>query len=138
MTERPSVLPRPSLARVVMDQRKTVFAALAMVVASVWLLGPLADWPTALCAAGGVLLGLVNHLATEYWLAKVISSGEEPTRAKIAMSAFTRLVILAAVAVAVAVAVWPAGIALLLCLAIFRLVALVMTGLPLLKELRNA
>ena len=26
------------------------------------------------------MLGLVNHLATEYWLLKIITSGEQPTR----------------------------------------------------------
>jgi hypothetical protein len=32
---------------------------------------------------------------------------------------------------------WPDGIGLLLGLAVFRLIALVMTGLPLLKELKQ-
>ncbi len=46
--------------------------------------------------------------------------------------------VLAVVAVGVAVVFWPSGIALLLGLAIFRLIALVMTAIPLLKELKNA
>jgi hypothetical protein len=41
------------------------------------------------------------------------------------------------VAVGIAVMFWPDGIALLLGLAVFRLIALVMTGLPLLKELKK-
>ena len=41
------------------------------------------------------------------------------------------------VAEAAAIAFWPNGIGLLLGLAIFRLIALVMTGLPLLKELKQ-
>ena len=41
------------------------------------------------------------------------------------------------VAVGVAVLFWPDGIGLLLGLAIFRLIALVMTGIPLLKELKS-
>jgi hypothetical protein len=36
-----------------------------------------------------------------------------------------------------AVAFWPAGIGLLLGLAIFRLISLVMTAIPLLKELKS-
>jgi hypothetical protein len=54
------------------------------------------------------------------------------------MSTMTRLVVLSVIAVGTAVAFWPSGVALLLGLAIFRLVALVMTALPLLRELKNA
>ena len=48
-----------------------------------------------------------------------------------------RLTVLAVVALGVAVLFWPDGIGLLLGLAIFRLIALVMTGMPLLKELKS-
>ena len=48
-----------------------------------------------------------------------------------------RLTVLTAVAVVIAVFFWPDGIGLLLGLALFRLVALVMTGVPLLKELKK-
>ncbi|MCW2775246.1 MAG: hypothetical protein JWN91_3572, partial [Nocardioides sp.] len=48
-----------------------------------------------------------------------------------------RLAVLTVVAVGFAVIFWPDGIGLLLGLAIFRLIALVMTTLPLLKELKN-
>ena len=41
-------------------------------------------------------------------------------------------------AVGVAVAFWPSGIGLLLGLALFRCIALVMTTVPLLKELKKA
>ena len=41
------------------------------------------------------------------------------------------------VALGAAVAFWPAGIGLLLGLAIFRLISLVMTAIPLLKELKS-
>ena len=43
---------------------------------------------------------------------------------------------LTVVAVGIAVVFWPTGIGLLLGLAIFRLIALVMTTIPLLKELK--
>jgi hypothetical protein len=52
-------------------------------------------------------------------------------------STLVRLTVLTAVAVAIAVAFWPDGIGLLLGLAIFRLIALMMTSLVLLKELKN-
>ena len=129
---------RPSLLRVVRDQRKTITLAIVLVVATYWIAGQLGEWRLAACIAGGVFLGLVNHLVTEFWLLKLISSGEQPTRNKIAASTFIRLAVLSVVAVGIAVAFWPDGIGLLLGLAIFRLIALVMTGIPLLKELNKA
>lgn len=128
---------RPSVLRVVRDQRKTVIVALVLVIGTYWIAGQLGEWRLAACIAGGIALGLANHLATEYWLLRVISSGEQPTRSRIAAATFTRLLVLSVVAITVAVYVWPDGIGLLLGLAIFRLIALVMTGIPLLKELKK-
>jgi hypothetical protein len=130
--------PRPSLLRVLRDQRKVVLAAVVLVVASYWVMGPLGKWQAATLTAVGILLALLNHLASELWLGKLIASGAEPTRGSIAASAFTRLAVLAVVAVAIAALYWPDGVGLLLGLALFRLIALVMTGIPLLKELKKA
>jgi hypothetical protein len=128
---------RPSPLKVIRDQRKAFVVAGALVVATYWVAGPLGEWLLAGCVAGGVALGLANHLATEYWLLKVIASGEQPSRNKMVASTMVRLVILTVIAVSVAAALWPDGIGLLLGLAVFRLLALVMTGLPLLKELKK-
>lgn len=129
---------RPSPLKVVRDQRKAFVLAAILVAATYWVAGPLGEWVMATCVAAGIVLGLANHLATEYWLLKVITSGEEPSRHKMVASTMVRLVILTVVAVSVAAAFWPDGIGLLLGLAVFRLVALVMTGLPLLKELKKS
>src|SRR3954452_420238 len=123
--------------RVVRDQRKTILVAVGLSVAVYWVLGSLGEWRLAGCIAGGVALGLLNHLATEYWLLRIITSGEEPTRNKLAMSTLVRLLVLSVVAVGIAVWFWPDGIGLLFGLAIFRLIPLVMTTMPLLKELKN-
>jgi asparagine N-glycosylation enzyme membrane subunit Stt3 len=128
---------KPSFLRVLRDQRKTSLVALALMVASFWIAGQLGEWRLAGCIAGGVFLGLVNHLVTEYWLLKTISSGATPTRNQMIVSTVMRLAVLTVVAVGFAVIFWPDGIGLLLGLAIFRLIALVMTTLPLLKELKN-
>ena len=69
-----------SVLRVLRDQRKTILVALGLAVAAFWIAGQLGEWPLAGCIAGGIGLGLVNHLATEYWLLKIITSGEQPTR----------------------------------------------------------
>ncbi len=126
-----------TLLQVLRDQRKTIGVAVVLVVATYWIAGQLDRWTLAGCIATGVALGLVNHLATEMWLLKTIRSGQEVTRGKLASATFLRLLVLTVVAVGIAVAFWPDGIGLLLGLAIFRLIALVMTGIPLLKELKK-
>ncbi len=125
------------LPKVLRDQRKAVLVALGMMVLGLWF-GQYGDWTLASCIAIGVLLGLINHLATELWLLKVVSSGEQPTRNKLMFATIVRLAILSVAAIGIAIAFWPSGIGLLLGLAIFRLIALVMTALPLLKELKKA
>jgi len=127
---------KPSILRVLRDQRKTLAVAAGLMVFGIWF-GQYGNWTLAFCIAGGVLLGLVNHLYTEYWLLKIIESGAQPTRNQMIAATISRLTVLTVVAVGVAVLVWPDGIGLLLGLAVFRLIALVMTGLPLLKELKS-
>jgi hypothetical protein len=128
---------RASLLRVLRDQRKIIGVAVALAVAAFWIAGQLGEWRLATAIAVGVGLGLLNHLATEYWLLRIIAGGGQPTRATMVRSTLVRLLVLTVVAVALAVVWWPDGIGLLLGLAIFRLIALVMTTVPLLKELKS-
>ena len=123
--------------RVLRDQRKVITVALVLVIADFWILVQLGEPRLAACIAGGIGLGLANHLVTEFWLLRLIASGEQPTRKKLAASTFARLTMLTVVAVGIAVMFWPDGIGLLLGLAVFRLIALVMTTIPLLKELKS-
>jgi hypothetical protein len=125
------------VASVLRAQRKTVLVALVLAIAGFWVFGPLGEWGLAGCLAAGVLLGLANHLFTELWLKRVISSGEELSRNQMVRSTFVRLGLLTLVAVAIAVAFWPSGLGVLFGLAIFRLLALVMTTIPLLRELKE-
>jgi hypothetical protein len=127
---------KASFGRVLRDQRKVILVAAVLVVADFWILIQLGEWTLAGCVAGGIVLGLLNHLYTEYWLLKLLVSGAQPTRKTLTMSTIARLAVLSVVAVGCAVAFWPAGIGLLLGLAVFRLIALVMTTIPLLKELK--
>src|SRR5689334_23029916 len=135
----PQVTPgeKPSVLKVLRDQKKTILVAFVLAVATYWIAGQLGEWRLAGCIAGGVGLGLANHLVTEFWLLRIISSGGQPSRNQMIVSTVSRLAVLTAVAVAIAVTFWPDGIGLLLGLAVFRLIALVMTGLPLLKELKK-
>lgn len=128
---------KPSIFKVIKDQRKIIGVALAMIVASFWVAGQFGEWQLAGCISAGVVLGLANHLHTEWWLLKIISSGAEPTKGQITRATIARLTVLSVVAIGIAIAFWPDGIGLLIGLAIFRLIALVMTTIPLLKELKN-
>ncbi|MGH3346050.1 MAG: hypothetical protein ACRDO4_03630 [Nocardioides sp.] len=128
---------RASIGRVLKDQRKAVLVALGLAIAVVWVAGQFGEWRLAGCIAGGIGLGMVNHLATEYWLLRIIANGQQPTRATMMRSTLVRLLVLTTVALALAVVWWPEGIGLLLGLAVFRLIALVMTTIPLLKELKS-
>jgi hypothetical protein len=128
---------KAGMRKVVRDQRKTIGVALVLTIAAFWILGQLDEWRLATALAIGVALGLINHLATERWLLGLITSGAESTRAMMIRSTMVRLVLLTVVAVAIAVVFWPDGIGVLLGLAIFRIIALVMTTIPLLKELKE-
>lgn len=128
---------RLGMAKVLRDQKKSILVALGLAVAAFWIAGQLGEWRLAIAIAVGVGLGLLNHLATEYWLLRIIANGEQPTRATMMRSTLVRLLILTVVAMALAVVWWPDGIGLLLGLAVFRLIALVMTTIPLLKELKS-
>ena len=128
---------KASVLRVARDQRKTILIALGLAVASYWIIGQLGEWRLATCLAIGIGLGLVNHLATEFWLLRVISSGAEPSRAQLVRATIVRLSVLTVVAVGLAVWLWPDGVGLLLGLAVFRLLVLMMTSLTLLKELKS-
>ncbi len=129
---------KPTLVTVLRDQRRVLIVALCLSVAGFWIFGPMNNWDVAAFLAVGILMGLVNHVATEYSLLKMISSGAELTRGEIAASALVRLLFVAGAAAAVAVVFWSTGIVALIGLALFRLLTLVMTGIPLLKELSKA
>ncbi len=126
-----------ALGTVLRDQRKTLLVALVLAVAALWILGALGEWRPAFALVIGVALGLANHLATELWLLRIITKGIQPSRNAMVGSTILRLSVLTLVAVGVAVLLWPDGVGVLLGLAIFRLIALTMTSLPLLREMKE-
>ena len=129
--------PRASFRQVLRDQRKTLIVAAVLAIASIWVLGALGEWPLAFALVIGVALGLANHLVTEFWLLRIITSGNQPSRNAMVRSTIARLTVLTVVGLGVAVLMWPDGLGVLFGLAIFRLIALTMTSLPLLKELKS-
>lgn len=127
----------PALVRAVRDQRRAIVVALVLLVGGFWIFVPLGEWQIGVFVAAGLVLGLLNHIASELSLLRMIESGEQLTRNQIAGSAFIRLAVVSVVGVALAVVFWPDGITVLIGLALFRLMTLVMTSIPLLKELNK-
>jgi hypothetical protein len=128
---------KPTIWRVLKDQRKALWVAVVLVVASFWTLGQLDRWTLGTSITIGVLLGVINHVATELWLLRLITSGGQPTRKQMITATLVRLGLLTAVALGIAIAFWPDGFGVLLGLAVYRLISLLMTSLTLLKELKS-
>src|SRR6188768_1262411 len=82
---------KPTIWRVLKDQRKALWVALALVVASFWVLGQLDRWTLGASITIGVLLGVINHVATELWLLRLITSGDQPTRKQMITATLVRL-----------------------------------------------
>jgi hypothetical protein len=138
MNEAPVPMPPASIGRAVHNQRRAVLLAAALVVASIWVSIPLGEWRIGLFLAAGFVLGLLNHVLTEYALQKAISSGSPVTRQAYASSSLVRLAIISALGLAIAAIYWPDGAAVIFGLAIFHMIALTLTAIPLLREVRKS
>jgi len=130
--------PPASIGRAIGNQRRAVYLALGLVVAAVWISIPLGEWRIGLFLAAGFVLGLVNHVGTEYALQKAIASGDPMTRQMWASSSLLRLALVSIVGFAVAAIFWSDGAAVIFGIAIFHLIALTLTAIPLLREVRNS
>ena len=138
MNDAPAPMPPATIGRAVRNQRRAVLLAGALVVASVWISIPLGEWRIGLFLAAGFVLGLLNHVLTEYALQKAISSGDPMTRQAYASSSLIRLALISVVGLGVAAIYWPDGAAVIFGLAIFHMLALTLTAIPLLREVRKS
>ncbi len=138
MNDAPVPMPPATIGRAVRNQRRAVLLAGALVVASVWISIPLGEWRIGLFLAAGFLLGLLNHVLTEYALQKAISSGDPMTRQAYASSSLIRLALISVLGLGVAAIYWPDGAAVIFGLAIFHMIALTLTAIPLLREVRKS
>jgi len=138
MNDAPAPMPPATIGRAVRNQRRAVLLAGALVVASIWISIPLGEWRIGLFLAAGFLLGLLNHVLTEYALQKAISSGDPMTRQAYASSSLIRLALISVLGLGVAAIYWPDGAAVIFGLAIFHMIALTLTAIPLLREVRKS
>lgn len=135
----PSTAPSadPSMVRAVLNQRRAVILAVTLAVGAFWV--TFGDWQLGTLAAAGVALGLANHILTEYAIQKAIAAEDPVTRNAYARSSLLRLAAISLAAFALAAVFWEqGGIGVLFGLAIFHLIALTLTAIPLLREVRNS
>ena len=126
-----------SVTRAVLNQRRAIVLALVLSVGAFWV--TFGDWQMGALAAAGVALGLVNHILTEYAIQKAIAAEDPVTRNAYARSSLIRLGLISVAAFGLATAFWDqGGVGVLFGLAIFHLIALTLTAIPLLREVRNS
>ncbi|MDF2967616.1 MAG: synthase chain [Nocardioidaceae bacterium] len=130
--------PQVSMTEATRRQRLVVVAAGVAAVVALMLGGGLGNWLAGLFGALGVGLGLANALLTEASMIRMTTAGRKLSRKQFAVSAFGRLAAISLVALILVFAFWPAGGFVLAGLAVFQLLTIVLTALPLLKELRQS
>jgi hypothetical protein len=126
------------LTQAIRNQRRALLLAGVLAFAGFWVAIGLGEWQVGVFVAVGVALGLANGILTEAFLLRATDSDDMLSRKQFAISSLVRLSGISLVALTLTVAFWPYGGAVLAGLAAFHLLALVLTALPLLKELRQA
>jgi len=127
-----------SLAQALRNQRRALLLAGVLVFAGFWIAVGLGEWQVGIFVAIGVVLGFANGVMTEAFLLRSAEGDDLLSRKQFAISSLVRLSAISLIAAALTVAFWPYGATVLAGLATFHLLALVLTALPLLKELRQA
>jgi len=84
----------------------------------------------------GLLLGLLNAVAVQRSVA-AITAEAHPLKKKMAMNSASRLMVITAIGLAVAFVFRPAGLGVVFGLALFQVVLVVSTALPVWKKLRT-
>ena len=127
----------PSMGSAVLNQRRALILAAVLILGAFWV--TFGEWTHGALAAAGVMLGAINHVLTEYAIQKAVASGDAISRNTYARSSLLRLAAISLAAFALATAFWDrGGIGVLFGLAVFHLIALALTAIPLLREVRNS
>lgn len=127
-----------TLVRAAGNQRRAVALAGVMAAAGLWIPLVMGRWQVGIFLAAGVVVGLANAVLTELSLMRSLEDRDAFTRKQFTVTSLVRLMAISAVAVVLALVFWPDGAATLVGLAAFHVVTLVLTGIPLLKELHKA
>ena len=128
---------QPSLGSAIVNQRRALVLAGVLIVGSFWVM--FGEWDKGALLAAGVVLGAINHVLTEFAIQKAVAAEDPVTRNAYARSSLVRLSGISVVAFALAAYFWDrGGVGVLFGLAIFHVVALALTAIPLLREVRNS
>lgn len=130
--------PPASIGRALHNQRRAVLLAAGLVVAAIWVTIPLGEWRIGVFLAAGFVLGLANHIGTEYALQRALATGNPVSRQMWASSSLLRLALVSVVGFVIAAVFWSDGAAVIFGIAIFHMVALTLTAIPLLREVRKS
>lgn len=84
----------------------------------------------------GLLLGLLNALGVQRSVA-AITADEHPLKKKMAANSATRLLVITTIGLAIAFVFRPAGLGVLFGLALFQILLVLTTALPVWKKLRS-
>lgn len=85
----------------------------------------------------GLGLGLLNALLVQRSVAS-ITAGDHPLKRKMALNSATRLLVISAIGLAIAFAFRPMGLGVVFGLALFQVVLVLSTALPVWKQIRTA
>lgn len=84
----------------------------------------------------GLILGLINALLVQRSVAS-ITAGDHPLKKKMALNSATRLLIITAVGLTIAFVFRPLGLGVVFGLALFQIVLVLATALPVWKKIRT-
>ncbi|NUS44241.1 MAG: hypothetical protein HOQ24_11205 [Mycobacteriaceae bacterium] len=112
-----------------------IFAAVVGVL-SLMATGALHRLLLGILICAGLLIGLANTKLTQL-AAMRITSSETPSKQKMALSAASRLVVISTVAIVIGFLLRPNGIGIFFGLAVFQVIQVLHTTLPVLKGLRQ-
>lgn len=141
-TAAPMEFPAPSLGRALHNQKRALLLGLGLAVASMWISIPLGNWQVGAFIAVGVLLGVLNHVLTEYQVQQAFTAPDEVTREGYAKASLVRLALVSLLAFGITGAAWGLGagrdsFGTIFGLAFFQMIALPFTAFPLLREVRS-
>jgi hypothetical protein len=123
-------------AAAVMSLRRPVLVAALIGAIAIAVTAPLGHPMMGVLGCVGMLLGVLNTRMLQQSVVKVTSS-EKPSKKALYFSSAKRLVLITVLAVALGVFVRPDGLGVFFGLAIFQLIMIVNTALPVLKGLRQ-
>jgi hypothetical protein len=110
--------------------------SVALTVVAVGAAGSLGHPMVGVFFGGGLLLGLLNAVGVQRSVA-AITAEAHPLKKKMAMNSASRLMIITVIGLTVAFVFRPEGLGVVFGLALFQILLVVSTALPVWKKLRN-